>query len=197
MVQSDGRDVTYSRLTERISNPLRFVVTREGRFSAAYSLLLFYPSPTLAALGDPLSLARKGESLPLDPAVVRSRVAERIRQKLADVEEELPSGPPEGEVWDGEDQSWYWRRGAPMDRRLNASQWTRRAQGWERIGGGGSFTAAEATGFVRHIRNFGQAFVGKAESRYDPFAPSCSLPPRSALPSNPADLEQREGRVHR
>jgi hypothetical protein len=154
IVASAGREMEYSRLNDVVSTPLRFVV-RDDRYVGQYSLMPFYPSPTLAALGDPLSLADEGEAFPLDAGVARERVRARVAAALEAVEQEAPT---EWEGDEADDQSWIWRRVAHLDRGLaNAGAWVSQKNGWQRAVGRRGPDAGEG-GLTRHIEHFAEAF---------------------------------------
>lgn len=151
-------DHRYSHLNQSVSSSLRFDV-RDGQYTGQYSLLLFYPSPTLAVLGDPLSVAEDGESLPLGPDVVRGRVRNRILRALGGngVEQANVGHAAEGR----EDQTWYWRAVAHLDRTTRTASWAGRKSGWASVlkteGPHGS------DGFVQHIRHFQEALEGQVQ----------------------------------
>ena len=113
-------------------------------------ILLLYPSPTLAEVGDPLELAleRGGSPIPIDEAM--ERVKERIRQRFQDAGVELPedgAGAP--------DQRWYWAGPALLDGALH-----RAAAGWVQGVGDWLPPSPEGTdhrGFARHVADFHQA----------------------------------------
>lgn len=66
---------------QRRPRPLQFR-SAEGRLAGLRALLLIYPSPMLAELGDPLAVMA-GEAERLTYAEMRSRVADRLRKGLA------------------------------------------------------------------------------------------------------------------
>lgn len=82
--EAERRMVAGSVLTENTADARRAVssrldyVLREGRASSMSTLALFWPHPTLAELGDPLTLLSDGAPL-VDAEVARNRVDERIR----------------------------------------------------------------------------------------------------------------------
>lgn len=63
--------------------PLQFRLA-DGRLAGLRALLLIYPSPVLAELGDPLAMIA-GHTKRLSYADMRSQVAERLKGKLADM----------------------------------------------------------------------------------------------------------------
>jgi hypothetical protein len=63
--------------------PLQFRIA-EGRLAGLRALLLIYPSPVLAELGDPLAVIA-GASERLSYADMRLKVADRLKGKLADL----------------------------------------------------------------------------------------------------------------
>ncbi|WP_041302906.1 helicase-related protein [Mycolicibacterium rhodesiae] len=82
--EAERRMVAGSALTENTADARRAVssrldyVLREGRASSMSTLALFWPHPTLAELGDPLTLLDDGAPL-IDAEAARNRVDERIR----------------------------------------------------------------------------------------------------------------------
>lgn len=87
---------------------LTFQRARDGRLTGMRALGILYPSATLAAVGDPLDVARRlGERLPLSRAKLESDVRGRIQELLVS----LPTGAFEG----AEDSRWYWAAAALLD----------------------------------------------------------------------------------
>lgn len=103
-----------SSYDDRRPSQLLTFSTSDGRPSGMPALGLLYPSPTLAALGDPLRIAREtGQYLPLDRAAlevsVEAAVSELLRQLPARAEG-AESGPA--------DQRWYWFAPLHLDRQV-------------------------------------------------------------------------------
>ena len=139
----------YSELHRSSSRLLEFPL-RDGRPGAMNHILLLYPSPTLAEVGDPLGLAleRGGGPVPVDEAL--ERVQERIRHRFRDVGVELPergTGTP--------DQRWYWAGPALLDGALHpdAAGWVKGVEDWLPPSPEGT----DHRGFARHVAEFHQA----------------------------------------
>ena len=77
------------------------------------ALALLYPSPSLAAIADPLDLARLTPDASLDD--VRAWAAERASDALS----ALPAGATDGPV----DQRWYWAAPLLLDRVAGHGAW--------------------------------------------------------------------------
>ena len=100
MVGSSRHRGTYEETFKRYGGRLRFSHTGDGRFSGMNALMLMFPSPTLAGLVDPLSLA---VGLGVRPLLrdVRDRVIEELKPLFEPFldrtgMESLP------------DRRWYW-----------------------------------------------------------------------------------------
>ena len=138
----------YSELHRSSSRLLDFPL-RDGRPGAMNHILLLYPSPTLAEVGDPLGLAleRAGGPVPVDEAL--ERVKEQIRQRFKDIGVELPkggSGTP--------DQRWYWAGPALLDGALHrdAAGWVEGVENWLPP----SPERTDHRGFAQHVAEFHQ-----------------------------------------
>lgn len=151
--------IGYTDLTRRMRGLLRFAVTGEGteqeRFAGMGALLLGYPSPTLAAVGDPLALALEAGA-PMSPGEAKRRVARRLRG-LIDV---LPL------VEDGTsfevDPRWYWVALASLDAHHDAAQgqleaWLRDPAGWRELLRPRQAGEDDHTGFDRVLDRFVEA----------------------------------------
>lgn len=141
----------YSELHRSSSRLLDFP-SRDGRPGAMNHMLLLYPSPTLAEVGDPLGLAleRGGGPVPVDEAL--KRVKARIRRRFGEIGVELPergSGTP--------DQKWYWAGPAMLDGTLHpeAANWVKGVEGWLPPSPEGS----DHRGFARHVAEFRKAMT--------------------------------------
>jgi hypothetical protein len=101
------RAVPHSELYDAVKPLLRFSES-EGRLTGMPALLLMYPSPSLAALVDPVALSLDaGDDLPELAAMLRqveSRLAGALGPLLADHADE-------GRV----DERWYWAAPAMLD----------------------------------------------------------------------------------
>ncbi len=139
----------YSELHRSSSRLLDFPL-RDGRPGAMNHILLLYPSPTLAAVGDPLELAleRGGNPVPVDEAL--ERVKERIRRRFQDADVELPEGGP-----GAPDQRWYWAGPALLDGALHpdAAGWVEGVEDWLPPSPEGT----DHRGFARHVADFHRA----------------------------------------
>ncbi len=143
----------YSELHRSSSRLLDFPL-RDGRPGAMNHIVLLYPSPTLAEVGDPLGLALEhgGRPVPVDRAL--GRVKARIRQRFKDVGIELPeggSGTP--------DQKWYWAGPAILDGALHpeTANWVEGVEAWLPPSPKGT----DDTGFGRHVAEFHQAMTDR------------------------------------
>ena len=143
----------YSELHRSSSRLLDFPL-RDGRPGAMNHILLLYPSPTLAEVGDPLALAleRGGRPVPVDEAL--RRVKERIRQRFKEVGVELPeggSGTP--------DQKWYWAGPALLDGALHpdTANWAKGVEDWLPPSPRGT----DHRGFARHVAKFHQSMTDR------------------------------------
>ena len=143
----------YSELHRSSSRLLDFPL-RDGRPGAMNHILLLYPSPTLAEVGDPLGLALEhgGRPVPVDAAL--GRVKARIRQRFKDIGVELTeggSGTP--------DQKWYWAGPAMLDRALHpeTANWVNVVEDWLPPSPEGT----DYRGFARHVAEFHQAMTDR------------------------------------
>lgn len=78
------------------------------RLDGMPTLLLSYPSTTLARLGDPLRHARAAGG-----RLERAEVERAVRQEVEEALRTLPPGDPDARV--GVDQRWYWAAPALLD----------------------------------------------------------------------------------
>ncbi|MFV8316251.1 helicase-related protein [Mycobacterium sp. 23] len=85
--EAERRMVAGSGLTENTADARRAIssrfdyVLRDGKAAAMSTLALFWPHPTLAEVGDPLTFLHDGPQL-LEADVVRMRVDDRIRSAV-------------------------------------------------------------------------------------------------------------------
>lgn len=124
--------------------PLQFRLA-DGRLAGLRALLLIYPSPVLAELGDPLVVVA-GSSKRLSYADMRSHVAERLRGKLTDM---VARGSAESEGSFAE-----WALPAAIDAMVGngALQWIDTSDGM------GSLASEDA--FKDHVEAMKEAAVG-------------------------------------
>jgi len=108
MIECYPKKVSHNRLHEEIHRLLRFDIS-DGRFTGMSSLCLFYPSPGLASLVDPLRIAIEHGADSLIPSTAMiERAIEILRPYiqpfLADTTDKVR-----------EDQRWYWAMPALLD----------------------------------------------------------------------------------
>ena len=140
----------YSQLHRSSARLLDFRM-RGDLPGAMNNLLLMYPSPTLAELGDPLELAlgTGGSPISLDEAL--QKVRQRIRQRLSEagISIELGTAPLP-------DQRWYWAAPAFLDQMFHPD-----TVGWVQDHGGWRNTApvegGDNRGFAQHVAEFAKA----------------------------------------
>lgn len=108
---------------------LRFAAS-DGRLTGMSVLSLLYPSPVLAALGDPISLrARLGNGRPLELDALLDDVEARLQPLVSRL---TPAAPSDHDA----DERWYWAAPILLDHQENlrqASQWFERrdlARAW-------------------------------------------------------------------
>lgn len=131
-----GVDDAGQRYFERTRpRPLQFRHD-QGHRAGMRALLLIYPSPTLAALGDPLSIvAERSELLSLQD--MRQAIADRLRQAIDALRSEASS--------DSDGHAWEWAASAVLDA-MAGSQ----AVAWLDAAAGMATLAVE-DGFQDHI----------------------------------------------
>lgn len=149
----ERQDIRHSTLKDRAKPLLRFSRNSEGRLTGMPTLLLMYPSPSLAALVDPVGVALElaEESLPQLDAVL-DFVEAKIQNRLAS----LISG-----VMDHgrEDERWYWAATVLLDAEAfpDAINWCRKSSSWRGTNDGvetDSDTSDSSTSFLDHLKNF-------------------------------------------
>jgi hypothetical protein len=131
------RKVPHSELYDSVKPLLRFSES-DGRLTGMPTLLLMYPSPSLAALVDPIALSLgAGDDLP-DLAPLLSKVEALVADLLSPL---LADHGEAGRV----DERWYWAAPAYLDSRSygDVCGWV---DGWGAVGGenddaGSSFRA--------------------------------------------------------
>lgn len=115
--------------------PLLRFARSQDRLTGMPVLALLYPSPVLAALGDPLDVARELEETgaPRTVSSVLEVIEARLEELLGRLVGERTSG--EGER---EDEAWYWAAPLLLDLRGHgeeAAEWLRRADAARRWAG--------------------------------------------------------------
>ncbi len=172
LMMSEESDLpSYSELHRSRARPLAFRL-RGGKPSAMNNLLLLYPSPTLAELGDPLRLALEGGANRITSNVAVNEVEAQIRQRLAEAGIEFEVGdrrqrdqrwyraaPALLDRW-RRDQRWYWAAPALLDQKYHPEttrwvkdRWGRRANTPDDGAGDG--------GFAQHVVEFANAMKGQ------------------------------------
>ena len=154
----------YSELHRSRARLLDFPV-RQGRPAAMNNILLLYPSPVLAEIGDPLGLALEGGGNPVPADEALSRVEARIRQRFAEVGvQPVADGP--GPT----DQRWYWVGPALLDRALypDTATWASEAERWLPPTPDGP----DQWGFAQHVAELARAMT---------FRPDLGVPPRDLI----------------
>ena len=148
-------DITHGSLHEKIKPLLRFSRDSEGRLTGMPTLLLQYPSPSLAALVDPVGLALElGDGhLPRLEEVLMS-VGERIEHLLRPLLENTPS---QGR----DDERWYWAAAALLDAKAfpGLARWCIQFDGWRVVHDGKD--ADPGATFSEHLKNLALAFRGE------------------------------------
>lgn len=124
--------------------PLQFRLV-DGRLAGLRALLLIYPSPVLAELGDPLVVIA-GSSTSLSYADMRTKVAERLKRRLADL---VTCSPANAEASLAE-----WALPAAIDFRTGngALKWV---EAWDGMG-----NLANEDAFKDHVKELKSAATG-------------------------------------
>lgn len=111
MLASYPKRVSHHRLYEEIRPLLRYAVS-DGRLTGMSALCLFYPSPGLASLVDPLRIAlADGADNLVTSSALQDRATESLRPHIAPF---LAGATDKGP----EDQRWYWAMPALLDSQL-------------------------------------------------------------------------------
>lgn len=162
MLEKFGRKKRLERekLHEEIKPLLQFSrEAEEGRLGGMNALARLYPSPSLAALVDPLALALEhGGGAPLP----RQRLLGLAEKRIAPEVRRIVSGyPSKGR----KDVRWYWALPVLLDAEAG-----REAVAWCRDGGkaGWVATAAEEDESGTHFAEHVEHFVEAAEGHLDP-----------------------------
>lgn len=122
---------------------------------------LLYPSPAIAALTDPLAIARDlgGENSIVSQAEVMAAATERVRTALRPLMRRSPDGP--------DDQAWYWAAPLLLDARRDATgtaTWLRRSdtlRGLSRTASGGD--EDDSGLWIEHVDRAARMAVEPAE----------------------------------
>ena len=140
----------YSQLHKSSARLLDFRM-RGGLPAAMNNLLLLYPSPSLAELGDPLKLALEAGGSPISQGEALRKVAERIRERFAQagISFEVGTIPKL-------DQRWYWAAPAFLDRAFHpaALRWVGGSRGWRVTA---PVEGGDNRGFAQHVAEFAEA----------------------------------------
>lgn len=160
MLEVLGRDdITHGTLYDRIKPLLRYSRDKEGRLTGMSTLLLQYPSASLAALVDPVGLALElGEDSPPQLDKVLATVEARISKRLEPL---IKHTPAHGR----EDERWYWAALALIDAEAfpGILHWCSEDEGWRGLHDGGEVESGVA--FREHLDNLVLAFKGQLTSQ--------------------------------
>ena len=150
----------YSELHRSRGRLLDFPV-RDGRPGAMNNMLLLYPSPALAEIGDPLALAFDAGGRPVPANEALRRVKARIRRRFAEEGIEISS-----DASGSTDQRWYWAGPAMLDRKLypDTAAWVGEAEHWLPSTPDGS----AHWGFGQHVAEFRRAMTGRLDLGHPP-----------------------------
>jgi hypothetical protein len=137
--------------------PLLVFRRTEDRLDSMSTLLLMYPSPSLAKLIDPMRVAIE-QSRPLPTDQLRQAALQRV--------EHLVSGFPgvrrsqDGRV----DQSWYWAALAKRDlkRYSDTGDWFTKRSGWRSVMDRAGASAEDSI-FSEHVEQFRQGALGRID----------------------------------
>lgn len=142
-VNAAGYSGTYSGMPERYGERLRFGRSRDGGYGGMSALMLMFPSPTLAALVDPLTLAAGIGALPSQEEM-RQRVIAHLRPHLEPCLLDAPSaGLP--------DRRWYWLALARLEAR---TAWHAELRSWCQSRWASARRPADARGSDAHDTGF-------------------------------------------
>jgi hypothetical protein len=143
-----NRVVPHSELYDAVKPLLRFSES-DGRLTGMPALLLMYPSPSLAALVDPVTLSlEKGDEVPELAAILR-----QVEIRLADI-----FGPLLADHADAgrADERWYWAAPAWLDARAYGE-----ISAWVATWGTADANAEDAgSSFRAHADQLGAAIRG-------------------------------------
>lgn len=150
----EGRpDLEYHRLSEQVSQPLRFAIDKGP--ANMTGLMLLYPCQRLAEMVDPLEIAiGHGKSSLVTP----SRVLSIARQTIASALRETGQWPTprSGRT----DQRWYWAALAMLDARgaADIGEWCGAEKGW--LDESADEGDGHGAGFRAHVEEFAEAIRG-------------------------------------
>jgi len=109
MLSSFPKKINYRDLHDEIPQLLRYAKSSDGRMAGMSTLVLFYPSPALASLIDPLRIALEhSEEELIKPSALVERAAEILKPYINSLLTGVPDSGPE-------DQRWYWALPAMLD----------------------------------------------------------------------------------
>lgn len=151
MVRSSNDTVEYSDLHLKVKQFLRFPIV-EGAPASMTSLIPLYPSPTIAALIDPLEIALGWGG---DTELTGEDVHHLVRKKLASIVAEATS---QADSSLRSDLRWHWAVFAKVDAHLTGKfiDWcTWKWGGWKEAC---SASNQEVEGFPEHVDLFRGAF---------------------------------------
>ena len=150
----------YSELHRSRARLLDFPV-RDGRPGAMNNMLLLYPSPALAEIGDPLAMALHGGGRRVPVGEALRSVKRRIRRQFAEVGIEIPADAP-----GSPDRRWYWAGPAMLDRKLypDTAAWVGEAERWLPSTPDGS----DNWGFAQHVAEFRRAMTDRLDLGHPP-----------------------------
>ena len=159
MLAASGRRFGREKLYDELRPLLRFTREADGRLAGMPALVRLYPSPSLATIIDPFTLALEyGEGAPLSRErlveLAEKRLRSRVKRLVFDVLDQRPAGR--------EDERWYWALPALLD----ATDWPA-AAAWCRTGEGWTAAAADdesGAGFREHVVQLVRAM----DDRLDP-----------------------------
>lgn len=154
MVEGLNREgLTHAKLPEKVRPLLKFSRGEDLRLSGMPTLLLLYPSPSLASLADPVALALEvGVTSAPSLADVLHIVRQRVQAALARI---VADAPTEGR----EDERWYWAAPAMLDRAAWPGVDTWRKGQWGTAGD--AEESDPGASFREHVDLLGLAFAGQ------------------------------------
>ncbi|SPA25388.1 conserved hypothetical protein [Cupriavidus taiwanensis] len=160
-VRLAGYRGSYERMPERYGERLRFGHTRDGRVSGMSALMLMFPSPTLARLVDPLTLASGFGSTPSQHDMCKLAI-ERIRPIVEPLLDSLAPGSLP-------DRRWYWVALARLEAAQDNAAKSQNLRAWCQSRWAPARrpeTIAETdsgTGFAAHVAHWLEGWDGKIE----------------------------------
>ena len=151
MLSGFPKQIRHDQLYDEFRPLLRYSRSADGRLTGMSVLILLYPSPTLAALVDPLKLSMSYQGEGLIPSdVMVERAGEMLNSHLLELLKGASDSGPE-------DQRWYWAAPALMDghRFPSIKSWlTDDSEGWPSISTDGHAERGER--FKEHLELFHQ-----------------------------------------